>query len=186
MTFSKIRILLKVRKVISDMRQDEQKLLLNQVRHRILQCVLRHGRITAREIQAELKDIPQASLYRQIKTLFDSGLLKVCEERQVRGTLEHRYELAPELIITDDTEQTELNIQFTLLSLAQDFSDYYADPANNPVKDMVSLITTPLMVSDEEFEQLIRGINELTRQYMNKSPSGERRTRKLTFVASPM
>lgn len=167
------------------MKQDEQKLLLNQVRHRILQCVLHHGRITAREIGAELKDIPQASLYRQIKTLFDSGLLKVCEERQVRGTLEHRYELAPELMITDDAEQTELNIQFTLLSLAQDFSDYYSKPKRDPSKDMVSLITTPLMVSDEEFEQYIRGINELTRKYMNNSPSGDRRPRKVTFVASP-
>ena len=82
------------------MKQEEQKLLLNQVRHRILQCVLRHGRITAKEIGAELTDIPRASLYRQISMLTESGLLHKCEERQVRGTLEHKYELAKELFIS--------------------------------------------------------------------------------------
>ena len=167
------------------MKQEEQKLLLNQVRHRILQCVLRHGRITAKEIGAELTDIPRASLYRQISMLTESGLLHKCEERQVRGTLEHKYELAKELFISEDSKQTELNIQFTLLSLAQDFSDYYAEPAKDPEKDMVRLISTPLLVNDEEFRQYISGINELTQRYMNKSPGENRKSRKITFVVSP-
>jgi len=167
------------------MQQDEQKLLLNQVRHRILQCVLHRGSVTAREIQAELKDIPQASLYRQIKTLSDSGMIKVCEERQVRGTLEHRYELAPELIISGESEQTKLNIQFALLSIAQEFCDYYSRPKADPCGDMVNFLTTPLVASDEEFEQYIRGINELTRKYMNNEPGDDRRVRKITFVSSP-
>ena len=78
-----------------------------------------------------------------------------------------------------------MNIQFTLLSLAQDFSDYYAEEMKDPEKDMVRFFSTPLLVSDEEFRQYISGINELTKKYMNRSPGENRKSRKITFVASP-
>lgn len=167
------------------MNQEEQKLLLNQVRHRILQYVLHKGNATAREIGANLSDIPQASLYRQIKLLCDNDFIKVCGERQVRGTLEHTYELAPRLICSEGEEQTDLNIQFTLLSLAQDFNDYYSLNECNPRRDMISLFSSPLLMSDDEFEVFLGKINELTSQYGHNEPSENRRCRRVTFVSSP-
>lgn len=172
------------RKVGNNLNQQEQKLLLNQVRHRILQYVFHSESATAKEIGEKLQDIPQASLYRQIKLLSDSGMLKVCGERQVRGTLEHTYALSDELI-AGAQGKSDLGIQFMLLSIAQDFQDYYADPGKNPDKDMISLFSSPMLMSDDEFEAYITKINELTRQYMNNTPGEGRRYRRVTFVSSP-
>lgn len=167
------------------MNQEEQKLLLNQVRHRILQFVLHKGNATAREIGAGLSDIPQASLYRQIKLLSDNDFIRECGQRQVRGTLEHTYEISERLMVSEGKEQTDLNIQFALLSLAQDLNDYYASDEDASKGKMVNYFSSPLMLSDEEYEVYISKINELTCQYMNKKPSDKRRLRRMTFVSSP-
>lgn len=165
------------------MNKEEQKLLLNQVRHRILQYVLHHGEVTVKEIREELSDIPQASLYRQIKILAESGMIRVSEEKQIRGTLEHTYVLSPELVDSDDKSRTALNIQFTLLSLAQDINDYHQQ--NEKEKDMVGLISSPLLMNDDEYRNYMDKINELTRQYINNKPGEGRKSRRMTFIASP-
>lgn len=167
------------------MNREEQKLLLNQVRHRILQYVLRKGSVTVKEIGDSLKDIPQASLYRQIKLLSDNGFLVVCGQKQVRGTLEHTYSLAPKLLEADGGKRTDLNIQFILLSIAQDFADYYSAPSENSVKDVLNLISSPILMSDDEFEAYMEKISELTKQYINNEPCDGRKARRVTLVSSP-
>lgn len=168
------------------MKQEEQKLLLNQVRHRILQYVLRKGSVTVKEIGENLRDIPQASLYRQVKTLSDNGFIVVCGQKQVRGTLENTYCLAPKLLETEDGERTELNIQFTLLSIAQDFADCSMTEVENSTNVLPSLFSSPLFMSDEEFNTYMEKISELTRQYINNKPGEGRKNRRLTLVSSPV
>lgn len=96
---------------------DAQKLLLNQVRHRILQYIDHHGNATVREMSEALKDIPQATLYRQVKLLNESGLINVCGQRQVRGTLEHTYSLSDRLLLSDAS----------MMMSDEEFAEYMAD-----------------------------------------------------------
>ncbi len=164
---------------------ESQKLLLNQVRHRILQYMGHHGSVTVREIGAALPDIPQATMYRQVKLLNESGLIRVCGERQIRGTLEHTYRLADELTGTDAGRITDTEVQFKLLGLAQDFADYYTDEGADPARDMLSITSVPLMMSDEEFSRYMQDVEKLTRKYEHNIPSGERRIRRVTLISSP-
>lgn len=158
----------------------EQKILLNQVRHRILQFVLREGNATPREIGAKLSDVPQASLYRQVKTLSDSGFLVVTGQKRIRGTLENTYSLAPELV--SENGRNELGIQFMLLSLAQEFDDYSEDKNG---EDMLAFLSSPVYMSDEDYKLYIKEINELTMKYSMNDMGNNRKNRRVTFVSTP-
>ena len=166
---------------------DAQKLMLNQVRHRILQYIHHHGNMTVREIGNALSDIPQATLYRQIKLLYDGGLIRVCGQRQVRGTLEHTYGLAAELDSTsgDEAKLSDVGAQFTLLGIAQDFADYYTDEDADADRDLYSIQSIPMMMSDEEFAGYIEQIEKLTKRYVHNAPGSDRRVRRVTLISSP-
>jgi len=68
-------------------------LLLHPIRLRILQAFLGDRALTTSQLQAELPDIPPASLYRHVAKLVNAGVLSVVHERRVRGALERTYTL---------------------------------------------------------------------------------------------
>ncbi|MBQ0028274.1 MAG: hypothetical protein KBS96_06695 [Lachnospiraceae bacterium] len=163
------------------MNSQEQKILFNQVRHRILQFILHEGNATSREIGNKLSDIPQASLYRQMKTLSDNGFIVVSGQKRIRGTLECTYSLAPELVRGDGGSESELGIQFMLLSLAQEFDDYEGQKKDDELLDFVS---APVYMSDEEYKEYMREINELTKKY-TQNRDNNCKNRRVTFVSTP-
>ncbi len=165
--------------------KESQRLLLNQVRHRILQYIHHHGNATVREIGAALSDIPQATMYRQVRLLNESGLIKVSGERQIRGTLEHTYVLADELTGAGTDGMGDTEAQFKLLGLAQDFADYYTDEKADPDRDMLSIRSVPMMMSDEEFIRYMRDIEKLTKKYEHNEPADDRKVRRVTLISSP-
>ena len=164
---------------------ESQRLLLNQVRHRILQYIHHHGNATVREIGEALSDIPQATMYRQVKLLCESGLIKVCGERQIRGTLEHTYVLAEELTGREAGSIGDTEAQFKLLGLAQDFADYYTDEKADPGRDMLGIRSVPMMMSDEEFIRYMQDVERLTKSYEHNEPSADRKVRRVTLISSP-
>src|SRR5215831_1697445 len=69
----------------SENRVTSADLLLHPVRLRILQTFLGDRTLTTSDLQAELPDVPPASLYRHVGKLVDAGVLAVVSERRVRG-----------------------------------------------------------------------------------------------------
>lgn len=128
--------------------------------------------------------MPQASLYRQMKILSDSGMIRVQDEKQVRGTLEHTYALDPGLLPGSSAEDDGLRTQFTLLSLAQDFSDYYANDAD-PNADMLELSSNALFMTDDEFKEYLSEMKRITEKYLSAVPDSGRRRRRVTLISSP-
>ena len=74
------------------MNEPKEDLLLHPTRLRLILSVAGR-RVTAQELARELPDVPQASLYRNIRTLVAAGILEVVEERKVRNTIERTYAL---------------------------------------------------------------------------------------------
>jgi DNA-binding transcriptional ArsR family regulator len=68
-------------------------LILHPIRMRIIMA-LAGERWTARQIAAALPDVAQATLYRHINALAEGGILRIVEERPVRGMVEKVYALA--------------------------------------------------------------------------------------------
>ncbi len=164
---------------------NSQKLLLNQVRHRILQYIYHQGNATVKDIRDALSDIPQATLYRQVKVLNENGFIDICGKRRVRGTLEHTYRLADGLLTSDTSRPGDASTQFALYSIAQDFADYSMLIDADPDRDMLNLRSMPLMMSDAEFTEYLRSINKLTEHYIHNEPVNGRRARRVTFISSP-
>lgn len=162
------------------------KIIMNPVRQRIVQYLILHEKGTPKEIGEELSDIPTASLYRHIKTLFSGGCIEVLEEKQVRGTVEKTYGLVKRPM--GDTPQKEdiaYLIQASLLSIMASFQQYFLKEEADPVKDMLSLTTSTLMLSDEEYMEMTAKMGAVISEYVYNKPEDGRKPRRFTFITSP-
>ena len=71
--------------------------ITNPVKCKLLLEIYSQEQTTAKHLADVLSDIPQATLYRNLKKMLNDGILKVVEETQVRGTVERTYALAFDL-----------------------------------------------------------------------------------------
>lgn len=166
--------------------KDFIKLMMNPVRQRIIQYLILHEKGTPKEIQESLNDIPTASLYRHIRALYEGGCLDVTEEKKVRGTVEKTYTLVKQpLGDTPDPKDLPSMFELPLMSLIMSFQRYFKRENADAMKDMLSLSTSTLMLSDEEFIEFSGKIGEIFNQYVENAPADGRKARRLTIISSP-
>ena len=69
------------------------ELLMHPVRIKICQALMRNKEngLTPLEMVKILKDVPQATLYRQLQTMVDSGIIRVIKEKKVKSVSEKYY-----------------------------------------------------------------------------------------------
>ena len=173
------------------MSQTKADVLLHATRIRIFVALFRRP-MTPQQIAKVLPDIPQATLYRHINTLQKAGLLEVVQETPVRGTVEKVYAIVEEeaSIATAETlratpeDQLRYFTAFTgyLLSqlqlyLQQDKLDYKADG--------LSYRTAPVYLTQEEFEQMTKDMQEILTPLYGQEATPERRRRLLSVVIIP-
>lgn len=169
--------------------QDTTDIIMNPVRQRIIQFLLINKQGTTKQIQISLSDVPSASLYRHIKKLCDYGFIKVVEEKRVRGTIEKTYAIEPQPFSQEPTNKDLSSLFYSyLLSLQGSFIEYFADKTHSPEtaqKDILSLTTSTLMLSDDEYMLLLKKIGELIFEVAEYKPNENRKQRRLTFISSP-
>jgi DNA-binding transcriptional ArsR family regulator len=158
---------------------------------RILMAVA--GRqVTAQQLAAELSDVPQATLYRHINALAKAGVLKVVEERPVRGTSEKVYTLqgTAALLTAEDmaslTREEHMQMFTTfVVSLMGDFARYLEREHVDFMADGVSFTSAPLNLSDEEFLELGRKMSEVILPVLNNEPTPGRKRRMFSTIVMP-
>lgn len=166
--------------------KDFIEIMMNPTRQRIVQYLLLHEKGTPKEMQSELTDIPTASLYRHIKTLYEAGCIEVLEEKKVRGTTEKTYGLVKQPIPEPVTPQDMLSMyERPLMSLLVSFRQYFKQEGADPLKDMLTLSTSTLMLNDEELKELTQQLGEIMSKYVTNKPGNERKQRRFTFITSP-
>lgn len=158
----------------------------NPVRQRILQVVLNSKEATTSQILEILSDVPRASLYRHIKILLDAGIIEVVKETPKRGSIEKSYSIAAPEGNCESNEEVSRTIQATLFALANDFSVYLSDEKNDPQKDMLTVGSATLMLSDEEYLDFLSAYAQLIQKHLANEPSEGRKARKITFISSPV
>ena len=157
----------------------------NPVRQRILQVILNSKEATTSQILEILSDVPRASLYRHIKILLDAGIIEVVKETPRRGSIEKSYSIAAPTRAGESNEDTNRTIQTALFSLANDFSVYLSDEGNDPQKDMLTVGSATLMLSDREYLDFLSAYSQLIQKHLTNEPSEGRKARKITFISSP-
>lgn len=168
------------------MKKDFVSIIMNPARQRIVQYLILHGQGTVGEIAEELSDIPRPSLYRHIRILAENGCVEVSEERAVRGAVEKTYRLVAQPM-GDHVTQADIAalIQGTLLSVMASFAQYFQRPEVDPQKDMLSVSSSTLMLTDQEFMEMLGKIGGVYNGYISNGPGEGRRPRSLTFISAP-
>lgn len=162
---------------------DTVNLLLNPARLRILGWLAQNGEGTAADMISALGEIPPASLYRHLKLLTEAGFVKVTAEEKKRGTVQKTYAVnQKEMPDNDDCREV---IYGGLLKLISSFREYFAAGSRDPAADMLMYSTAALLLSDEEFGEMIGELGTTFEKYLNRAPSEGRKMRLMTLISSP-
>ncbi len=167
------------------MNRDFMKIVMNPIRQRIIQYLMIHGQGTSKEMMSELTDIPPASLYRHVKVLAETGCIEIAEEHKIRGTVEKTWKLCPNPLGDFSLENTALMLQNGLLTLMADFQKYFASENPDPEKDFLSFSTSTLLLTDEEFLEMMQKIGNIFNEVIYNKPENGRKPRRITFISSP-
>ncbi|GAB48177.1 helix-turn-helix domain-containing protein [Mobilicoccus pelagius] len=137
------------------------EVLLHPVRWRIVQRLTRSP-ATPAQVQASLSGVATATLYRQLQTLLDAGLVAVVDEAKVRGAVERTYALAGVLAGPDPTPEGRRDQALLLLGLLQaDVLSYLDGVGAEGVMGDLSLTRTALHATADEMAELRQGLTEL-------------------------
>ena len=147
--------------------------------------------LTAAELQAQLRDVPPATLYRQLTLLEEAELVRVVERRDGRGPAERVFALPDSrgVVVLDEALKSpaallRLFVAFCAMMLAQ-FSRY-ARRAHRERGIDPFFRGWPVYATDEEFARLTDALEKLGDDAaVNGAPGGDRRRRFLYIVTVP-
>jgi DNA-binding transcriptional ArsR family regulator len=165
--------------------------LLHPVRLRIVQALV--GRqLTTRQLQDELSDVAQASLYRHVARLVDAGLLHVTDERLVRGGIERTYaviESAVELgpaAFASATPEDHLRYFATFVgALLTSFERYLWSVGPDRRPDRLLYEQIPLWLTDDELIEATARWTEILEPLRAHQPDGVRRRTLVSLTLFP-
>lgn len=173
------------------MKMSKIKLILHPVRMKIIQSLINGKKFTVNQIAERVKDVPQATLYRQLNTLLEADLIEVVQENQVRGTIEKVYALKEqsvhsmeEFLSLNKEEHLELFLTFTTELVGQ-FENYLAQDDIDLVKDGAGYRIAKLYLTDLEYLDLVKGIGSLIQKASLNEPSPERKAKNIATIIIP-
>lgn len=157
-------------------------LLLHPIRMRIVQALL--GReLTTGQLREVIRDVPPATLYRQIGTLLGHEVLHVVAEQRVRGAVQRTYALnldrtriSADELAAMDRDQHRRAFSLFVAGLLADTERYLARPDADPVRDNLGYTRMAFYASDPELQELIARLREVVRPYIEQ-PAGPGRRR---------
>ena len=177
--------------VVKKLKETKTDLIIHPVRIRIL-LAIEGQKMTTQELSERLKDIPQATLYRHLSKLNKGGIIKVVEERQVRGTLEKVYAVPDnnaDLNFQDLQDSSdEDNIRYFthfVATLIGDFGRYIRKGKPNYEADGLSYKQVSLNLTDHELKEMVEKIQNILEDYNSNSPSEERHRKTYTTIIIP-
>ncbi|MGF9909826.1 helix-turn-helix domain-containing protein [Brevibacillus porteri] len=166
-------------------------ILLHPVRMRIVQALLEE-KMTVYQLINKLGNVPQATMYRQLSTLVDASLVKVSEERLVRGTPEKIYSVEEEHLRLSKQDiaahSQDEHLRFFMVynaHLLTEMQQYLLSrDVENYIEDGFRYGITPLHLSEEEKKEFFDRYRALIGEFASKKPSPDRKLIKLatTFI----
>lgn len=167
------------------MKDDILKILMNPERQRICQALATMGTATTAALSEQLPDIPKPSLYKHLKKLLDADMVQIAGTQVKRGTLEKTYSLTQPEGEPSIQEVEKMSIG-GLMTLAGMFTSYFQTPGIDPVKDMLSLSISTLVLDDTEFEELLKTLANEVMAASGKAKTGDRKERILSLISLPV
>ena len=166
--------------------------ITNPTKCRLLLEIYSQGQATAKHLSDTFGDIPQATLYRNLKKMLNDGILKVVDETQIRGRVEKTYARAFDLnedleaILAENSGTLYMQV-FTqyFLGFAEQFREYCNSPNINIKNDMSGFSLSHIYLSDEELTELMKSISSIIHAAKKNGPKAGRKLRTLGLIVSP-
>lgn len=163
----------------------------NAIKCRLLIEVLKSGKATAKYLAEKCEDIPQTTLYRNLKRMTEDGVLKVVNETQIRGTVEKTYAVTFDLndtntIIGENAGKMymQMFLQY-ILTFAKQFKTYCDTPGIDIEKDRSGFSLSHLYLTDEELETALSAVSKILSPLQNNKPVPGRKLRTVGVIVSP-
>ncbi|NND01244.1 MAG: helix-turn-helix domain-containing protein [Acidimicrobiia bacterium] len=165
------------------MASETAEVLLHPIRLRIVLAMV-GSEMTTSDLQERLPDVAPATLYRQVATLADAGLIEVIGEQQKRGGVERTYRVveAAAAIGAEDaasmTNEQHMTAFVTFVgAMIQSFGRYLENGASDPSRDGVGYRQAGLWLTPNELEQMVADLGAALAPYLEMKPgSGRSRT----------
>lgn len=155
-------------------------LTMHPIRARLL-YVLGRRELTTQQIVHELPDISQASVYRHVRLLAKSGLLRVVREVPVRGISERVYAFDIDEATAKAHEMPEQTpadflryFQIFVNALLDQYRLYSLRDDADPRTDGVAFWGEVLYLSRQEHQELIQELLNVTHARRDNAPSADR------------
>lgn len=180
---------------IGDSMKNKVEILMHPVRIKICQALLRnrdHG-LTPLEMVKMLKDVPQATLYRQIQILVDASIISIIQEKKVKSVSEKYYAINENEIKIDGAEWSQVSteeklnyISYYQLLLMTQYKDYLEKlEEENSREDRSTFSVVELKIDENHFTQFQNELNELMTKYFrapSNNPEAPTRTVAITII----
>lgn len=161
------------------------------IKCRLLIEILKSGETTAKSLAEKCVDIPQTTLYRNLKRMTEDGVLKVVNETQIRGTVEKTYAATFDLNDTDTVigeNSGKMYMQMFLrylLTFAKQFQTYCDTPGIDIKNDKSGFSLSHVYLTDEELEHAVAAISKILSPLQNNRPVPDRKLRTIGVIISP-
>lgn len=174
------------------MKEPTIDVVLHPVRMRIIQSLI-NQKLTPQELKEKLPDIPQASLYRNLKKLLEAEVIHIVDEIPNRGTVEKVYSIHnPSEIILGSEEINKLSkdehmglfIKF-LANLMGEYERYLNQDHIDLIADGVTFRQASLYLNDEEFSAFIKELSAVYAKVFQNQPTKGRRRRTVSTIIIP-
>lgn len=173
------------------MTESKTDVILHPVRMRIIQSLVSEP-LTVQQMKERMPDIPQATLYRHLKKLFESKVVFVVDEQQIRGTVERWYALQPKEVNLGTEELANYNKEqyMTLFmkyiaNIMAEYERYVSQEKVDFVNDGVSLRQASLYLSDEEFSSLLQELGQVYSKVLTNKAAPNRKKRTFANIIIP-
>lgn len=163
----------------------------NPLKARVMIMIKESGPLTPKEMLSMDRRIPQASLYRALKSMEDNDVIVTVSECRVRAVVEKRYSLNGELKgrIDEMIRRNDGDVYFKLFmefafSLMRRFEDYCREDQIDIKKDGSGFFSMPVYATTEELERMYTKIvEEISPAQVRRSDDQKLHT--LAFVVTP-
>lgn len=180
-TISKI-----VNSELKDIFMNKEKLMQNATTNRIIQTINLNNQMTTLEIQRNLPEISQTTLYRYMKYMEDCGVVEVINKEKVRGQIEKTYKLKSTSIDSNiSAEDALISVDLFLKQVYGKYQNYFSTGYNLPKEDMLFMKETSFLLNNKEYDALCRDIKEVLNRYTGKDKTPDRKIRNLYIISTP-
>ena len=160
---------------------DRADLLLHPIRLRI-GMTMAGEELTTSQLAERMPDIPQATLYRQVATLLNGGILEVVAETPNRGAIEKTYRLVEEAASLGPEDAAKMTAEDHVAglttfvgALVEATARYLKTEDADPSVDVFGYRQIPVWLSGTEAEELISKLGDVIEPYLGNDAEGRDR-----------